>query len=210
MAVTTLLAVDLGHVRGGWAGHIGLAIAGQSKQRLHAVGSACMAAICSRSDDGDSVELVGEVLPEPHISLTRAFYLQEHQIGGFMRALEAEMRGVSELSVGFGGLSVYTNERRDRGFASVDVAYGVDGVRQVLERVDRVMERFGKARFFADARFHASVVRLRAADGGMCMVQRAAGRLGAIDEEILRLPAARIDTVECVFGDRRFYIALDR
>ncbi|KAJ2817742.1 poly(U)-specific 3'-to-5' RNA exonuclease [Coemansia erecta] len=223
----------MGHVRGGWSGHIRLAISGRSREQLHAVGLACIQAMYPRSDDaralpdeqrarGPDEQSAGgsdeqadgapeaETLAEPHISLTRAFYLQQHQIAGFMQALEAGVCGLGELTVGFGGLSTFVNERGNRGFVAVDVAHGCDGVRRVLERVDRVMERFGKPRFFADARFHASVVRLRADKDASRMVQRAGERLGAqMDEEILRLPAARIDTLECVFGNRRYLITLN-
>ncbi|KAJ1859288.1 poly(U)-specific 3'-to-5' RNA exonuclease [Coemansia sp. RSA 1822] len=206
------LNVDMGHVRGGWSGHVGLVITGRSQQQLHALGLACIEAICphifgTRPCD----EQRAEALDSPHISLTRAFYVQEHQIAGFMSELEASIRGTGALTVGFGALRAFANERGDREFVAVEVAAGRDSVQAVLERVDHVMERFGKPRFFADARFHASIVRLDTRDASPRSVQRAADRLGAqMDEEILRLPAARIDTLECVFGDRCFHIALNQ
>ncbi|KAJ1778574.1 poly(U)-specific 3'-to-5' RNA exonuclease [Coemansia sp. RSA 2523] len=206
------LNVDMGHVRGGWSGHVGLVITGRSRQQLHALGLACIEAICPHTfGTRPCDEQRAEALDSPHISLTRAFYVQEYQIAGFMSELEASIRGMGALTVGFGALRTFANERRDREFVAVEVAAGRDSVQAVLERVDHVMERFGKPRFFADARFHASIVRLDTQDASPRSVQRAAGILGAqMDEEILRLPAARIDTLECVFGDRCFHISLNQ
>ncbi|KAJ2163176.1 poly(U)-specific 3'-to-5' RNA exonuclease [Coemansia sp. RSA 552] len=188
---------DAGHVRGGWAGHVSLEVSDRSRQQLRAVGQACVAAAAGR---GRQMEAIAA----PHVSLTRVFYLQEHQIVPFVQQLEASIQGMGEFAVGFAGLSTYTNERGDREFVAVDVETGSEAVGQVVARVDRVMERFGRARFFADARFHASVARGEAGAGDTADQMRGAG----VDEEILRLPAARIDTLQCTVGNRLFSIAL--
>ncbi|PIA19107.1 hypothetical protein COEREDRAFT_84430 [Coemansia reversa NRRL 1564] len=158
------------------------------------------------------------LLDSPHISLTRAFYVQEHQIQPFVRAVEACVADMSAFGVGFGGMQALANERGDRVFVAVAVKHGVDAVRQVLERVDRVMERFGKRVFFRHAQLHASVVRMeleRSAEAsGLERGRQIARGVGAavgrqVEEEMVQcLEAARIDSLECIFGNRRFCIAL--
>ncbi|KAJ2784562.1 hypothetical protein H4R18_001027 [Coemansia javaensis] len=189
---------DAGHVRGGWAGHVCLPVSGRSGEQLRALGRACAAALAGAR---------GAALAEPHISLTRAFYVQEHQIAGFVRALEAEVAGIGEFAVAFGGLSAYRSEvRGGRAFVAADVAQGAAAVDRVRAAVDRVMARFGQRPFFARARFHASLAR---ADLDGPAARRAGDALGAqLGEEILQLAAARIDAVQCAFGDRRFVLAL--
>ncbi|KAJ2451545.1 poly(U)-specific 3'-to-5' RNA exonuclease [Coemansia sp. RSA 2336] len=167
--------VDLGHVVGGWSGHIGLVIGGRSRQQLQQLGATYMQAL-GRPE-------AAQVIADPHISLTRAFYLQEHQIASFMAALEEGMPG-GELTVGFGGPIALANEQGDRGFVGVQVTRGSEQVKRVLEGVNAVMRRFGKPEFFEDARFHVSVLRMDA----KCL-QRMRGMLGS--QEIM---STRIDT----------------
>ncbi|KAJ1736287.1 Transporter of the ATP-binding cassette (ABC) [Coemansia biformis] len=198
-----MCGVDMGHVRGGWAGHVCLPVGGRCKQELQAVARTC-ARIAGEQAGAGGVE----VLEDPHISLTRTFYVQEHQIAGFVRALEASMAGLGGFAVAFGAASMYRSERGSgRAFVAVDVDHGAEAVKRVVEQVDRVMDRFGRRRFFARPRFHASIVR---ADLDRLAERRVGGMLGAcVGEEILQLSAAQIDTVQCVFGSRQFCIALD-
>ncbi|KAJ2084409.1 poly(U)-specific 3'-to-5' RNA exonuclease [Coemansia sp. RSA 988] len=212
----------MGHVRGGWSGHVRLRVDGRSREQLHAVGLACIKAISVGSDDGqtmaEGLHVRGAVLVDtPHISVTRAFYVQEHQIQAFVRAVEACVADVGAFGVGFGGTQAFANERGDRVFVGVEVEHGTDAVQQVVERVDRVMERFGKRRFFQHARYHTSVMRMEVehrVDGNLAQGRQIAHAVGVaverrIDEGVLqRLEAARIDELECIFGNRRFCIAL--
>ncbi|KAJ2800587.1 poly(U)-specific 3'-to-5' RNA exonuclease [Coemansia guatemalensis] len=225
-AAETVEARDMGHVRGGWSGHVRLRIDGRSREQLHAVGLACIKAISTGTDDGSGD---GQTMAEgqhvrdavlvdtPHISVTRAFYVQEHQIQAFVRAVEACVADVGAFGVGFGGMQAFANERGDRVFVGVEVEHGADAVREVVERVDRVMERFGRRAFFRRARLHTSVVRMeveRRAGDGLAQGRQIARAVGALverqmDEGILqRLEAARIDVLECIFGNRCFRIAL--
>ncbi|KAJ1844347.1 poly(U)-specific 3'-to-5' RNA exonuclease [Coemansia sp. RSA 2703] len=200
---------DVGHVRGGWAGHVYLEI--RANRQLDQIATRCIDMVCSQPEDG--MQIAGSqmrAISSLHISLTRPFYLQEHQITVFMNALRRATDRCRAFTIGFGGLSTYVNERGDRGFVALDVDAGLDGLTDMLDRVDRVMEQMGKRRFFSRPRFHVSVVSADLLDGQMESAMDAVGvMLGtAMQEEILRLAATRIDTLECVFGDKRFSITL--
>ncbi|KAJ1739408.1 poly(U)-specific 3'-to-5' RNA exonuclease [Coemansia sp. RSA 1290] len=190
MLLSNDVVVDLGHVVGGWSGHISLVIGGRCKQQLQRLGATYLKALGSPE--------TAQVIEEPHISLTRAFYLQEHQIPSFMAVLEEQLQA-REITVGFGEPVILANEQRDRGFVAMQVTRGSEEVRRILEMVNIVMRRFGKGEFYQDARFHASVVRM-----DMGSLQRMREMLGS--QEII---STRIDTVQCVFGNRRFCIALN-
>ncbi|ORX68118.1 hypothetical protein DL89DRAFT_225069, partial [Linderina pennispora] len=139
-----------------------------------------------------------------HISLTRPFYLQEHQIASFVSALQRQMATLdtSSLVVAFGGASIYQNEKQSRSFVALDVDLGADRIRRLLELVDAVMVRFSKPTFYADPRFHASIVWADrdAADG----VPADTGRLGDMARE---LPGIQVDRLVCVVGDKEYAIA---
>ncbi|KAJ2794821.1 poly(U)-specific 3'-to-5' RNA exonuclease, partial [Coemansia helicoidea] len=94
----------MGHVRGGWAGHVCLPVGGAARRELAAVGRVCAEVVGDEAAGG-----VVEELAEPHISLTRPFYVQEHQIAGVVRALEAAVADISPFAVGFGAVSTYRN-----------------------------------------------------------------------------------------------------
>ncbi|KAJ2737028.1 poly(U)-specific 3'-to-5' RNA exonuclease [Coemansia sp. BCRC 34962] len=148
------------------------------------------------------------IIEEPHISLTRPFYLPEHQIAGFVCELESCLRGLDPLAVGLERISTYVNEKQDRGFVAVDVGYGGESVRRVLDRVDHLMVRFGQRGFFRTPRFHISLlsVDLALIGGEMSKIGAALG--AAMNEEIAHLAAMQIDEVECVFGNKKFGISL--
>ncbi|KAJ2848806.1 hypothetical protein IWW36_003076, partial [Coemansia brasiliensis] len=189
---------DLGHVVGGWSGHISLTIGGRCKQQLQQLGATYIKTLCS-----SEIDVAGaQVIEEPHISLTRTFYLQEHQIANFMEALEEQLQA-HEFTVGFGKPIFLVNEQRDRGFVAMQVDRGNEGVQRMVEMVNVVMRRFGKEEFYQDARFHASVVKMDM----NCRLQRMREIVAMLGchEEIM---STRIDIVECIFGNRRFCIAL--
>ncbi|KAJ2642237.1 poly(U)-specific 3'-to-5' RNA exonuclease [Coemansia sp. RSA 1694] len=205
---------DPGHVVGGWYGHVRLRV--ELSTQLQRFSWACRRALCPRSDDGgakgpgsiDSAQV--QTVKEPHVSLTKAFYLQEHQIVEFVRELENCVGGMGCFSVGFGHISTYVNEKQDRGFVAVDVNYGVESVRQVLDRVDCVMEKFGQRKFFRAPLLHVSLLTVDLETDAVSEMSRVGATLGTVmSEEIALLAAMRIDEVECVFGNRKFSISLD-
>ncbi|KAJ2864367.1 poly(U)-specific 3'-to-5' RNA exonuclease [Coemansia aciculifera] len=207
---------DAGHVRGGWSGHVYLRI--RSSTQLHRLALACMDAICPRLDDNirgnaksaDILDLEKvRTIEEPHISLTRPFYLPEHQIAGFVRELESCLNGLGPLAVGFGRISTYVNERQDRGFVAADVDYGEESVRRVLDHVNRLMEKFGQRKFFRDPRFHVSLLSVDLTPGSNKMSKVGATLGAAMGEEIAHLVAMQIDEVECIFGNKKFSFGLD-
>ncbi|KAJ1965755.1 hypothetical protein GGI12_000547 [Dipsacomyces acuminosporus] len=149
-------------------------------------------------------KLDGQLLVDRlHVTLTKPFYLQEHQIQPMVRELERSLRGVSPLAIGFDTVSRYTNERGDRSFAALDVGFGADALSRVLGRVDAVMERFGKRRFFSLPRFHVSFFVFDSASSGDCSALMDSDGSG-----IWEIPAIRISAVSCVFGNRSFVIDL--
>ncbi|KAJ2798826.1 poly(U)-specific 3'-to-5' RNA exonuclease [Coemansia furcata] len=177
-----------------------------------------MDAICPRLDNNSSDSSAKSAvildpksvhaIEEPHISLTRPFYLPEHQIAGFVRELESCLGALGPIAVGFERISTYMNERQDQGFVAVDVDYGAESVQRVLDRVNHLMERYGQRKFFRVPRFHVSLlsVDLTSAVGAMSKVGATLG--AAMDEEISHLAAVRIDEVECDVGNKKFYFAL--
>ncbi|KAJ2746581.1 Transporter of the ATP-binding cassette (ABC) [Coemansia sp. BCRC 34301] len=203
---------DPGHVVGGWSGHVRLKV-GLSTQ-LQKFSWACRRAICSGSGDGvnaarslDSAQVLA--VKEPHISLTKAFYLHEHQIADFVREIESCVGGMGSFSVGFGQISTYLSENQKRGFVAVDVNYGVESVRRVLDRVDGVMEKFGQRKFFRAPLLHVSLLSVDLEADAVNEMSRVGATLGkTMDEEIALLAATRVDEVECVFGNRKFSVSL--
>ncbi|KAJ1818173.1 poly(U)-specific 3'-to-5' RNA exonuclease, partial [Coemansia sp. RSA 2598] len=145
-----------------------------------------------------------------HISLTRPFYVQEHQISAFVEALQEGVGGYGRFAVGFERVGTYANERGNRGFIAADVGAGQNSLGGLLDRVDRVMERMGKRKFYSRPRFHVSLAWMRVKGEEQIKALEMAGEwLGtAMQEEILCLAATQIDTLECVFGNRQFGIAL--
>ncbi|KAJ2891020.1 poly(U)-specific 3'-to-5' RNA exonuclease [Coemansia aciculifera] len=207
---------DPGHVVGGWSGHVRLKV--ELSTQLQQFSWACRRAIFSRSDDsGGDTEAAGpfessqvQSVKEPHISLTKAFYLHEHQINEFVREIENCVGGMGCFAVGFGQLSTYLAANKRRGFVAVDVNYGMESVRRVLDRVDCVMEKFGQRKFFRAPLLHVSLLSVDLEADAVGEMGKVGATLGtAMDEEIALLAAVRIDQVECVFGNRKFSISLD-
>ncbi|KAJ2588611.1 poly(U)-specific 3'-to-5' RNA exonuclease [Coemansia sp. RSA 1804] len=217
--------LDMGHVPGGWAGHVYLAV--KESVGLCRVSQTCIQEICRRrqkqrqaGDAGTSEEGEGETaggvgqkdrvrrVDNLHVSLTRVFYLQEHEICGFVEALEKAVRAASRgpFAIGFSKASVYASETERRAFVGLDIGHGAERLAGMARVVDEVMRRFGKQPFFANARFHVSIVRV---DEGGKMIGQQEKELGAaMQEEILALPAVQIAQLECSFGNRFFSIAL--
>ncbi|KAJ2556247.1 Transporter of the ATP-binding cassette (ABC) [Coemansia sp. RSA 1933] len=215
--------MDMGHVSGGWAGHVYLAV--KESAGLRRISQSCIDKICRWSGDAGTGKAETEErgmretfatgkdvgsrvrrVEGLHVSLTRVFYLQEHEILAFVEALERAVLAAGccgAFAVGFSRVSVYANETGSREFVGLDVGSGKERLARMVGAVDGVMRRFGKEPFFSNARFHVSVVR---AEGG-AVIRKA--RLGqALHEEILALPAVQIDQMECVFGNRCYRIAL--
>ncbi|KAJ1902420.1 poly(U)-specific 3'-to-5' RNA exonuclease [Kickxella alabastrina] len=225
---------DAGHVQGGWSGHIYLKI--DECAQLDSLATMCMDSICahpnnpkanaSNDEDGEASETADlaidcdhiKRIAEPHISLSRPFYLQKHQIVGFVKDLETSILGCESFAVGFGRVSTYVNEQGDRGFVSADVDSGAERIKAVLDRVNLVMGRLGKRQFFDKPRFHASLlsvdlVQISGKDSAQACnkaIDAVGKTLGAdIQEKVLRLAATRIDTLECIFGDKKFSVVLN-
>ncbi|KAJ2680981.1 poly(U)-specific 3'-to-5' RNA exonuclease [Coemansia spiralis] len=225
-------SIDMGHVVGGWAGHVYLAVKGS--EGLRRISQACIEAICHGLDDAGTGKAetqcsrneetmeekhagaIGadkgcssaqEITERHHVSLTRLFYLQEHEISAFVGALERALAGSGPIVVAFGKASVYMSETGERAFIGLDIDYGEDAVREMARVVDGVMRRFGKREFFAEPRFHVSIVRVARTEE---MRAQAADRIlgQAMHEMIVGLPAVQVDQVECVFGNKRFCISL--
>ncbi|KAJ2665084.1 poly(U)-specific 3'-to-5' RNA exonuclease [Coemansia sp. RSA 1200] len=241
--------LDMGHVPGGWAGHVYLAV--KESVGLCRVSQTCIQEICRRRQQqqqqrgaGDAGTRKAETAERPsqdaagaskeereggeetagglnqedrvrrvdnlHVSLTRVFYLQEHEICGFVEALEKAVRAASRgpFAIGFSKASVYASETGRRAFVGLDIGHGAERLAGMARVVDEVMRRFGKQPFFANARFHVSIVRV---DEGGRMIgrQQQEKELGdAMQEEILALPAVQIAQLECSFGNRFYSIAL--
>ncbi|KAJ1668403.1 poly(U)-specific 3'-to-5' RNA exonuclease [Coemansia sp. RSA 1813] len=216
--------MDMGHVSGGWAGHVYLVV--KESAGLRRISQACIEEICQRSDDAgtgkaETVECgQTSVIKEAdirsrvrrmeglHVSLTRVFYLQEHEISGFVEILERAVLASSHgaFAVGFSKASMYANETGSREFVGLDIGSGEERLAKIVGAVDEVMRRFGKEPFFSNPRFHVSIVRAERGKGGRGMIGKGLGQ--AMHEEILALPAVQISQLECVFGNRRFCIAL--
>ncbi|KAI8324898.1 hypothetical protein GQ54DRAFT_295888 [Martensiomyces pterosporus] len=190
---------DAGHVKGGWSGHVYLDISAPPAQ-LQRLVARCMDRITACGKSAQPLRAIDSM----HITLTRPFYLQEHQIPQVVSELRRAVRDVRAPTIAFGGISTYANERRDRAFLALDVGFGREQVQQVLGCVDGVMERFGKRRFFSEPRFHVSMASFPSTQEGDADL----GLDGALREDVLGLPAIRISAVSCVFGDKRFVIGL--
>ncbi|KAJ2478195.1 poly(U)-specific 3'-to-5' RNA exonuclease [Coemansia sp. RSA 2320] len=200
---------DVGHGKGWWRGLVCLVI-GQNSQ-LQELASACMDRLCTGTGGAQAAvkPRYVRVLGDLHISLTRPFYLQRHQLSEFARELESSVGGMGPIAVGFGGLSTYTNEQQTRGFVAVDVDHGEESIRRVLDRVNLVVKKFGKRRFYRSPRFHASLLAVKLA-GDREMSEIWGSGLANEQERIAQLVAVRIDTVECMLGASKYSVALDR
>ncbi|KAJ1861205.1 poly(U)-specific 3'-to-5' RNA exonuclease [Coemansia sp. RSA 486] len=211
---------DAGHVQGGWAGRVFLEV--DTDRQLHRFGLRCMdrlrregrAGHGSSNSKTEALRIIGskdmQSCEALHVSLTRPFYVQEHQISAFVEALQTSVRGYGQFAVGFERVSTYVNERGNRGFVALDVGAGRNSIGGLLDRVDRVMERMGKREFYSRPRFHVSLAWMRVKGEQQIQALEAAGEwLGtAMQEEILYLAATQIDTLVCIFGNRRFRITL--
>ncbi|KAJ2857956.1 poly(U)-specific 3'-to-5' RNA exonuclease, partial [Coemansia erecta] len=207
---------DVGHVQGGWAGRVFLEV--DAGQQLEQFGRQCMDKLRlearSKRSCAEALQIIGSQemhsSEELHISLTRPFYAQEHQIPAFVEALQTSLVGYGRFAVGFERVSTYVNERGNRGFIALDVGAGRTGLAGLLDRVDRVMGRMGKRRFYSRPRFHISLAWMRVNGEQQIKALEMAGEwLGtAMQEEILYLAATQIDTVVCVFGNKQFSISL--
>ncbi|KAJ2007333.1 poly(U)-specific 3'-to-5' RNA exonuclease [Coemansia thaxteri] len=185
--------------------------AGGQNSQLQELASACMDRLCTGTGGAQAAvkPRYVRVLGDLHISLTRPFYLQRHQLSEFARELESSVGGMGPIAVGFGGLSTYTNEQQTRGFVAVDVDHGEESIRRVLDRVNLVVKKFGKRRFYRSPRFHASLLAVKLA-GDREMSEIWGSGLANEQERIAQLVAVRIDTVECMLGASKYSVALDR
>lgn len=198
-----MLEIDAGHVLGGWSGHVYLKVSENRANQLRRVAEICRDEIINNKGLALGLEKV-QIVEDFHITLTRPFYLQHHQISGFVAELERQMAGTGASAVGFKpALATYLNERRDRTFVALDVDQGREYVQEVLDTVDRVMDKFGQRQFFSHPQFHVSLV----------MVDKGIERKGRIrlgDEALLiqSMSAADVHSLACIFGNQQYEINL--
>ncbi|KAJ2723630.1 poly(U)-specific 3'-to-5' RNA exonuclease [Coemansia sp. Benny D115] len=199
---------DAGHALGGWAGHICLSV--QWNARLEGLAARCIEEIRSVGAAAGVGRDAVQRIASPHISLSRPFFVAEHQIARTVEEVRRALHGQTGLAVAYSAASVYVNERGDRCFVGVDVGAGGELVAELVARVDAVLAGMGKRRFFRRPRFHLSLV---AVDLGPVadvpgFARAVETRLGQMVQEIRRLPASRIDAVDCFFGGRQHPVAL--
>lgn len=106
----------------------------------------------NENDAGTSLEL--------HISLSRPFNLDRVHTDAFFDRVKAEVcHGSQPLQVGFSRFRRYMNEAGTKSFLGFEIGRGALELSQLVESVDFVLARFGKATFFSEPSFHVSVLR---------------------------------------------------
>ncbi|ETW07260.1 hypothetical protein H310_01824 [Aphanomyces invadans] len=89
-----------------------------------------------------------------HLSLSRTFVLKRAEIDPFIRALRLALRYRKRLRVGVQGLRVLVNDERTRLFVTVPVVAGAADVCHVIRCVDKCMQQFDLAVYYAVRRPH--------------------------------------------------------
>ncbi|KAJ1652356.1 hypothetical protein IWQ61_007291 [Dispira simplex] len=97
-------------------------------------------------------------VPSPHhVSLSRPVRLHDFQVDRFVSQLGQELRTFDSFRLGFGRLAHYVNDEHTRSFLALNVGYGRYALTQLLQAVNRVLERFALPTFYDEPRFHLSV-----------------------------------------------------
>ncbi|KAJ1967408.1 poly(U)-specific 3'-to-5' RNA exonuclease [Dispira parvispora] len=97
-------------------------------------------------------------IPSPHhVSLSRPVQLRDFQVDRFVSQLGQELQTFTSFRLSFGSLAHYVNDEHTRSFLALNVGYGRDALSQLLQAVNRVLERFALPTFYDEPRFHLSV-----------------------------------------------------
>ncbi|EAR99473.2 hypothetical protein TTHERM_00136370 (macronuclear) [Tetrahymena thermophila SB210] len=96
-----------------------------------------------------------------HISLSKTFYLNRHQIEPFMSSLrEKYLKSFQQisLSIDLNKLKVFSNEDRNRFFVAASVGQGKNIVKDIVNQIDNCLQAYGLDTFFKGNKHHVSLL----------------------------------------------------
>jgi 2'-5' RNA ligase len=91
-----------------------------------------------------------------HVSLSRTGYLKIFQIEKFVENLSKLLVVVAAFSIAFKTISGYSDDENLQHFLALDVKYGTESLKSLVEKIDEVMEMFGFEKYYKDPKFHLS------------------------------------------------------
>jgi Uncharacterised conserved protein len=137
-----------------------------------------------------------ERIEKLHVSLSRTCYLKVFQIDKFVENLSNIFVDVSVFPVIFKTISDYSDDENLQHFIALDVKYGSESLKTLVQKIDKVMEMFGLERYYDDPKFHLSFGYSRT------KIKAAKIReLNRIDPATAQITATRI---QCKIGNRDY------
>lgn len=100
----------------------------------------------------------GERISKPHVSLSRTFALREHQIEGFVRAIQEKLEPYRKFEISARYLRLFRSENQSRIFAALLTDRGSDRIKNMIQAVDEVVESFQGPPYYANPIPHISLV----------------------------------------------------
>jgi len=103
----------------------------------------------------------GESAPPLHISLSRPFYLQQQSISSFVEHMRTTLAPYSPMPITLDATNpeVLANDEKTRSFLTIPAVQKTHGssLIRMIRSLDAVMERYGQAPYYEEAKIHTSV-----------------------------------------------------
>ena len=176
------------HIIGNWASYVSIEIHSQELNSLI----------------NDFLEKYPKIDPilNVHVSLSRTHYIKVFQIEKIVDLLANRIR-LEKFNLNLSGTSIYFNDDRSRQFLAIDVFNEDDKMLILLEKVDKVLEKFGLEKYYENPKFHFSV-------GSSAIDFDMKPACTDLHDKILSLSSVHLFVERVLFtsGDRKYYFEL--
>jgi len=140
-----------------------------------------------------------------HLSLSKCFYLRQHQIEPFQLELRRAVEGYKSFCIELlEDYEVLVNEAGTRTFISASIGGGEHHLKRLISKIDPVLIKYKADPYYPDPKFHVSIASIRG-DFNNTNLDIKAQTSPEDEVDVLDID---VDTLECKIGNKLLRIKL--
>ncbi|KAI5710298.1 hypothetical protein M8J76_000693 [Diaphorina citri] len=105
----------------------------------------------------NSVGISVEVIPEPHLSLSKTLVIPYHWIEPLVETLGNNLRHLNRLTIKFNSIEIFCNEEKTRSFIALGANSCKTSLTSIVQAVDKSAQEFKLPTYYEEPNFHASI-----------------------------------------------------
>jgi len=151
-------------------------------------------------------ELDLELIPNPHLSLSKVVSLRHHWLPPLTASLQNSLSHERKFYLGLDKLQVYVNEECSRTFVGLTAGAGWGQLTRPTKKVDTALQEYSLPPFYRPPSFHCSLA--------WCLGDRRAAIIPRLQKLSLKMvdcleeDAILVDAVHCKAGNKHFSFKL--